>query len=117
MYKQEILITESNAPGFVDVDGFRSWRIAIINGCEALYEENRHEMQRHLETDEVFVPIMGESVLLIGEERKRYELEIGKVYNVKLGTWHVVCMKDGAKLLCIEQAGTGMENSEVVPFE
>ncbi len=117
MYKQELVITESNAPGNVDVDGFESWRIAIINGCEDLYEENRNTMQRHLETDEVFVPIMGESVLLIGEERKRYELEIGKVYNVKLGTWHVVCMKEGAKLLCIEQTGTGMENSEVVPFK
>ncbi len=117
MSKQELVITESKAPGFVDVDGFESWRVAILNGCEALYEENRHEMQRHLETDEVFVPIMGETTLLIGEDRKRYDLEIGKVYNVRVGTWHVVCMKEGAKVLVIENAGTGMENSEVVPFE
>lgn len=116
MYKQELVITESDKDGFKAVDGFESWRIAIINSCEALYEENRTQMQRHLETDEVFVPIMGESALLIGEERIRYDLEIGKVYNVKLGTWHVVVMKEGAKLLVIENEGTGMENSEVKSF-
>ena len=117
MYKQELVISESNAAGNVEVDSFDTCQISIINGCEILYEENRTEMQRHLETDEVFVPLMGETVLLIGEERKRYELEIGKVYNVKMGTWHVVCMKDGAKVLVVEKVGTGMENSEVVPFK
>lgn len=33
------------------------------------------------------------------------------------GFAEMVCMKDGAKLLCIEKTGTGMENSEVVPFK
>ncbi len=36
MSQQDIVITESNAPGFVDVDGFESWRVAIINSSEAL---------------------------------------------------------------------------------
>ena len=116
MYKQELHITESNQNGFVTVDRFQSWRVAIINSCEALYEENRNEMQRHLKSDEVFVPIMGESALLIGEERKKYNLEIGKVYNVKLGTWHVVIMKEGAKLLVIENDDTDETNSEVKKF-
>ena len=113
MYKQELFISESSEEGFVVVDSFQSWRVAIINSSEALYEENRTIMHRHMKSDEVFVPIMGESVLLIGEERKRYELEVGKVYNVKLGTWHVVAMKDGAKLLVVENADTCDENSEI----
>ena len=41
MYKQELHITESNDKGFVTVDKFQSWRVAIINYSEALLEENR----------------------------------------------------------------------------
>ncbi len=116
MNKQELVITEYNGNGYSPVDRFEKWRVAIINGCEALYDENKSTVERHLKTDEVFVPITGESILYIGENRVPYELEIGKVYNVKLGVWHTITMKDGAKVLIVENDDTGSENSEVIPF-
>ncbi|MBE7041707.1 MAG: hypothetical protein E7400_07060 [Ruminococcaceae bacterium] len=116
MEAQDIVITEFNEGGYAPVDRFGTWRVAIINGCESLKEENRHEVERHLETDEVFVPITGKSALFVGKERKRVEMEIGKVYNVKLGAWHTIAMEEGAKVLIVENDDTGAENSEFEPF-
>lgn len=116
MSQQEIVISEFNEGGYAPVDHFGSWRVAIINTCNVLREENKHQVERHLKTDEVFVPITGKSALYIGDERKRYEMEIGKVYNVKLGVWHTITMEDDAKVLIVENDDTGAENSEFEPF-
>ncbi len=116
MNQQEIVVTEYNEGGYAPVDRFGTWRVAIINGCEALLDENKHEVERHLKTDEVFVPIVGKSILYIGDDRVPYEMEIGKVYNVKLGVWHTITMEEGAKALIVENDDTAAENSEFEPF-
>ena len=74
------------------------------------------EMERHLETDEVFVLLQGEAGLLIGKERLQIPLEIGKVCNVKKGIWHRVYMTPGAKVLIVENTNTGSHNTECWPF-
>ncbi len=46
---------------------YKDWRVAILNYCDELKTECINQMQRHDETDEVFVLLKGEFVLFIGD--------------------------------------------------
>ncbi len=69
-------------------------------------------MERHLETDEVFVLLFGTASLVVGDDKKIYDLEPGKIYNVKRGVWHQVFIDKGSKVLIVENSDTTRENSE-----
>ena len=63
-------------------------------------------MERHNETDEVFVMIKGQGILFLGDGRRancknrRASYGTRIVYNVKQGTWHsVVLSRDGSVLI------------------
>ena len=73
------------------------------------------KVECHIETDEVFIPVLGKSALHIGKNREhRIEMEIGKAYNVRKGTWHAVSMSEDAKIFIVENKGTNSENSKVI---
>lgn len=112
MEKQEMIIKEYDGKSYMPVDRFGTWRVAIINECDAFEDENGMVMHRHMATDEVFVPIMGKSTMYIGPEKTAYEMEIGKVYNVKQGTWHATKVDKGGKVFVVENDDTDMSNSE-----
>ncbi len=109
----EIFDVESEA--FTPVHSFEGWTVGVINFADRLKEENVAKVECHLQTDEIFIPVLGKSALHIGRNReKRIELEIGKVYNVKKGTWHAVSMSEDAKIFVVENKGTGSDNSEII---
>ena len=93
---------------------FGAWRVAFMNYADELEKLNKYE--RHLETDEVFVLIKGEASLFIGEERERYDMEIGKFYNVKKNAWHSMSMTENSIVLIVENDNTGLENTEYMPI-
>ena len=51
----DIEITESPVEGYVPLVHSGGWRVAVINSCEKLLEENRDRVERHMLTDEDFV--------------------------------------------------------------
>lgn len=105
-------ISEHNGNGFKALVNFEGWRVAILNYFEWYSQEKIHILEKHLYTDEVFVLLEGTAVLIIGEELTQYKMEPNKLYNVKKGTYHAVCMKQDAKILLVENEGTGRDNSE-----
>ena len=108
-------IFDVDSEAFTPIHSFEGWTVGIINYADRLKEKNIAKVERHLETDEVFIPVLGESALYIGRNREnRIELEPGKAYNVKKGTWHAVCMSEDAKLFVVENRGTGNDNSEII---
>jgi len=106
-----------NGEGYKPVIDYESWRVAILNYCEELLPENITKMQRHDESDEVFVLLKGEFILFIGEGRERIEkieavqLEPLKLYNVKKGVWHTHSLSKDASVLIIENRNTNNSNS------
>ena len=98
--------------GYAPLVAYNGWRVAMVNYCERLREENIIRVERHLKTDEVFILLSGEAVLHIGKELKRYRLEAGKIYNVKCGEWHCITMKPGAKVAIVENDDTSNVNTE-----
>ena len=97
---------------YMTVMRYDKWRVAYLNHGDRFVEENFHKVERHMETDEVFVLLEGEATLIIGEELNKIEMEKNKVYNIPKGVWHHIFTKEGTKVLIVENEDTCDENSE-----
>lgn len=91
---------------------FGDWRVAYLNHGDIFMEENFERVERHNETDEVFVLLCGKAALIIGEELNRIEMEPHKLYNVPKGVWHHIFTSEGAGVLIVENENTGKENTD-----
>jgi hypothetical protein len=104
-------------PAFQPLVNFQSWRVAVLNFTDHLRPENLHDMQRHDETDEVFVLLRGRCILFIGDGRSEagqitaVDLKPLTLYNVKQGTWHNHTLSEDASVLVVENRETTLENS------
>ncbi len=103
--------------GYKPLIDYQDWRVAILNYSDDQLEENINSMQRHNETDEVFVLLTGRCILYIGEGDDRVteiygeDLEPYKLYNVKRGVWHAHMLSRDASVLIVENRDTTSENS------
>jgi ureidoglycolate hydrolase len=110
-------IKEYTGEGYKPVIDYEAWRVAILNYCEELLPENIIKMQKHDESDEVFVVLKGEFILYIGEGKEKIEniyaqrLEPLKMYNVKKGVWHTHTLSKDAMVLIVENKNTDLSNS------
>ena len=112
----ELEILEYNESGYKGLVSYNGWRVALANPHPRWVDGQITYVERHLKTDEVFVLLSGEAVLYIGEERKRYILEPGKLYCVKKGVWHNMAMAESAKMLIVENDDTCKDNTEYCDF-
>jgi aminoglycoside N3'-acetyltransferase len=77
-------------------------------------------MQKHTETDEVFVLLTGRCILFLGEGNESVtkihaaDMELYKLYNVKRGVWHSHTFSEDARVLIVENRDTVYENSPFV---
>lgn len=93
---------------------FGSWRVAYLNSGEEFSEEGFKKIERHNETDEVFVLLEGKATLIIGEELNKIEMEQHKLYNVPKGVWHHIFVYEQTRVLIVENEDTGIENSDFI---
>jgi mannose-6-phosphate isomerase-like protein (cupin superfamily) len=110
-------IKEYTGEGYMPVVDYETWRVAILNYCQELLPENITKMQKHDESDEVFVVLKGEFILYIGEGKDKIDniyaqrLEPLKMYNVKKGVWHTHTLSKDAMVLIVENKNTDLSNS------
>jgi mannose-6-phosphate isomerase-like protein (cupin superfamily) len=111
-------IGEYDGEGYQPLVDFGDWRVAMLRYMDKLQAERLDSMERHTQTDEVFVLLDGEGTLVLGGNAPQVEclslqvMQPGKVYNVKRNAWHTVCLSRGASLLLVENRDTGAHNSE-----
>ena len=118
---KELQIYEIKKPGFHQAVIFESWKVSVFNSAPIWKEENISYLQKHIFSDEVFVLLYGECILLLsGEEEPGniygVKLEKGKVYNVPKGMWHSHVLGDNTKILVVENQDTVPENAPKIPF-
>lgn len=117
MKKQWLDIQTYTAEGYKPLIDFNDWRVAYLNYIDELDPENINRLEKHLETDEVFVLLKGEGVLFIGAgdesnpELTSHRMEPCKLYNVKKGAWHNIVLSKDATILLVENRDTGEGNS------
>ena len=111
-------VCEYNDEGYRPLIDFNGWRVAILNYIDDLHPRNNLRMERHCQTDEVFVLLRGRATLIIGGndphtlEFLPQPMEFGKLYNVRQKAWHTVLMTRDASILLVENTDTGESNSE-----
>ena len=110
--ENQLEILEDTGERFNIAMSYGDWRVAYLNYAECHKDGNIEFLEKHLETDEVFVLLTGKATLIIGEEFEKIEMEPHKVYNVKKDVWHNIILSEDAKVLLVENKDTSKENSE-----
>jgi len=112
-----IEITKYEGEGYQPLIDYEKWRVAILNYCDELLPENIEKMQRHDETDEVFVLLKGECILFLADgndtigEITAVNMEPLKLYNIKKSVWHTHTLSEEAMVLIVENQDTALINS------
>ena len=115
-------IREHNEPDYMPLIDYQSWRVALINYTADYLPEKITRMQKHTETDEVFVLLAGHCILFLGEGNESVtkihavNMELYRLYNVKKGVWHSHTFSEDARVLIVENRDTVYENSPFVPL-
>ncbi len=103
--------------GYAPLVDYAGWRVAILRYIDDLHPTRIDKMQRHGETDEVFVLLQGRCILFIGEGdeevRTIYAQDMApeKLYNVKKNSWHTHTLSKDATVLIVENRDTNNDNS------
>ena len=110
-------IHQYSEEGYKPLIDYGAWRVAILRYIDELLPENISKMQRHNETDEVFVLLKGRCILFIGEGDERIaqiyaeDMKPLKLYNVKRSCWHTHTLSEGTIVLIVENRDTSLNNS------
>jgi len=113
-------IHDYHGEGYQPLVDYGDWRVAMLRFLEKLQPEQIDSMERHKETDEVFVLLGGQGVLILGgnqpqiEDISLYVMEPGKVYNVKHQSWHSILLSRDASVSLVENKDVSPQNSEYV---
>lgn len=125
--KDLLEVSSHDGPGYAPVVDFGAWRIALINQSDECAPGGVSQMERHNETDEVFVLLEGRAVLFVAEpadndgDRRATigricpcAMEPSKLYNVRRSTWHTCVLARDAKVLVVENRDTTTANSSYI---
>jgi len=115
-------VASHSLAGYKPVIDYANWRVAILNFSDDLRPEKITALQRHNETDEVFVLLRGRCLLFLGEGEESVTAIHGQemiphtLYNVKRGAWHSHTLSEDAMVLIIENRDTTFDNSPFCPL-
>ena len=121
--KELLEIRAYTGSGYVPLIDYGAWRVAILRFIDELLPQNLGKMQRHDETDEVFVLLAGRCILFVGEgaeqisEMYAQDMEPLKLYNVKRGCWHTHTLSADASVLIVENRDTTSHNSPEIMLD
>lgn len=113
-------VREHNGLDYKPLVDYQTWRVALMNYTPELTPEKINRMQKHTDTDEVFVLMKGRCILYIGEGENTVtrvhavDMEPYKLYNVKRGVWHSHTFSEDARVLIVENRDTTDANSPFV---
>ena len=99
--------------GYKPLINYQGWRVAMLN-YDKKFSKVEY-LERHTETDEVFVLLEGQASLFAAEafgEPVEYKMELGKIYNIKKNIWHHIVVTPETRVLIVENSDTGSENTE-----
>lgn len=115
-------IREFTGIGYQPLINFNSWRVAIMNYIDEIQPERIKTVERHKETDEVFVLLQGKGILFLGDGELELErfypqvMEPGKIYNVKKNVWHSIVLTRDGSVLIVENQDTDEKNTDYSPI-
>ena len=110
-------VKQYHGEGYSPMIDFETWRVAVLKYCDELLPQNITALQRHDESDEVFVLLQGNCTLFIADGKEkvgtiyREPMELLKLYNIKKSTWHSHTLSKDGVVLIVENMNTCSMNS------
>lgn len=94
------------------------WMVALLNWEPLFDAANLREIERHAQTDEVFVLLRGRAALFVLTDRglELVEMVPGALYNVTRGTWHNLVSTRDAAWVIVEGRDTHLHDTEIRPL-
>lgn len=91
------------------------WQAALLNWEPIFDLANAGEIERHNQTDEVFVLWRGRAVIFVsdGEQLQVEEMQAGAIYNVPRGVWHNLLARRDASWIIVENRDTHLGDTEL----
>lgn len=117
---QQVACHSFDGEGLNRVYENNQWMVGIKNYKPMNDMDNFSCVERHHETDELFVLLKGSCILITAEESgeklnfNAVSMEKDRVYTIPKGLWHNTITQRDTKLILIEASNTGMENSQVL---
>lgn len=120
MNADKLSIAGFDGEGLMRVVESGDWFVGIKNWKPANDAAHFDCMERHMQTDEVFVLLEGGCTLLVDQSADNgcsdircVRMEKNKVYCIHPAVWHNTITTREAKLILMENRNTSMANSEV----
>lgn len=116
-------IRQYDGLGYRPIVDYGAWRVAILRYHPELEPQAINSVQRHDETDEVFVLLEGRCILFLGDGDAEIgtlhavDMEPLKAYNVKKRAWHTHTLSRDAVVLIVENRDTSSVNSPTRPIQ
>ncbi len=116
---EELEIIDFPQEDYMPLKDYGSWRVAVLKYCKNTELSRIDWMQKHNETDEVFVLLNGRCTLILAEDGKMpnhfraIEMQPHRLYNIKKGNWHNHILDADGEVLIVENQNTSDENSPV----
>ncbi len=115
-----ILQYQFDGEGMTRVFENEKWMVGIKNWKPMNDIANINNLERHNETDELFILLSGRCTLLYANETpeglkiEKVDMEPLKVYNIPRTLWHNTVTERDTKLALIEDSATSGANSDVM---
>jgi ureidoglycolate hydrolase len=116
-------IGESFNPCYTPVHDFEGWRIAMLRHFTSTAKTSFNKVERHNETNEVFILTTGEADLIIAgnsaipDQSYIVQMRHNVAYNIPAGVWHHVIMSTDAHIILVEKTNTSTSNSDYYYYE
>lgn len=97
---------------------FSGWRVAMLRHCDHVEPELFWRIERHRETNEVFILTAGSADLIIFDGGDTptasyvFPMELNVAYNIGQSVWHHVVMTPDAHVILFKRTNTALENSD-----
>ena len=91
------------------------WQVALLNWEPIFDLDEADQVERHNQTDEVFVLVKGQAVLFtitVDGEMNVVEMRPNVVYNVLQGCWHNLISTRDATWIIVENRDTHLGDGE-----
>ena len=107
-------VHEWNEDGYKPLVFSHDWQAAILNWESIFDHETIGEVERHNQTDEVFVLTRGKATLFTVDEQGMQieEMKPGIIYNVRKGVWHNLTSTRDASWIIVENRDTHLYDCE-----
>ena len=114
-----LVVGESFEQKHQPVLDFHGWRVAMLRHCDGVDPAHLRQVERHRETNEVFILTAGQADLILFDGDRQpsgagfvFSMRLNVAYDIQQAVWHQVAMSPDAHIIIFERTDTTVDNSD-----